>query len=81
MSSRIMLKLKGDMRIVELAKSDAYPSKLRSKYSTSEYYDLSVTREFGRWRIELTLKPLEKTIEKNYQGKLFEDQVEEPRVF
>jgi ribosomal protein S18 acetylase RimI-like enzyme len=76
-----MVKLKGDIGIVELAKSDVYLSKLRSKYLTSEYYDLSVSREFGRWRIELTLKPLEKTIEKDYQGKLFEDHVEEPRVF
>lgn len=76
-----MLKLKGTIEIVELAKSDVYLSKLRSKYSTSEYYDLSVSREFGRWRIELALKPLGKTLEKDYQGKLFEGHLEEPRVF
>lgn len=69
------------IRIVELAKNDAYLSKLKSKYSTSSYYDVSVFRKFGSWRIELILKPLEKTLEKNYQGKLFEDHVEEPRVF
>jgi hypothetical protein len=67
-------------RIVELTKNDAYLSELKSRYSTSTYYDLSVRRESGGWRIELTLKLLESTLEKNYQGKLFEDHVE-PRAF
>ena len=70
-----------ELRIVELTKNDAYLSELKSRYSTSTYYDLSVRRESGGWRIELTLKPLESTLEKNYQGKLFEDHVEEPRAF
>jgi hypothetical protein len=68
-------------RIVELTKNDAYLSELKSRYSTSTYYDLSVRRESGGWRIELTLKPFESTLEKNYEGKLFEDHVEEPRAF
>jgi len=70
-----------DTRIVELTKADAYLSKLESKYSASAYYDLSVHRESECWRIELLLKPFEKVLEKNYQGRLFEDHIEEPRVF
>jgi len=71
----------GDVRIVELGKSDAYLSELRSRYSMSEYYDVSIRREVGLWRTELTLKPLEKTMEKEYKGRLFEDHVEEARIF
>jgi GNAT superfamily N-acetyltransferase len=70
-----------DVRLVELAKSDAYLSELRSRYSTSHYYDISVRGGLGFWKIDLTLKPLGKTLEKDYRGRLFEDHVEEPRVF
>ena len=38
-----------------------------------------MSRDFGR--IELVRKPFEKTLDKNYHGKLFEDHIEEPRVF
>jgi ribosomal protein S18 acetylase RimI-like enzyme len=69
------------MRVVELAKKDAYLREIGSKYSTSHYYDVSITRESESWKIELTRKPFEKTLDKNYHGKLFEDHVEEPRVF
>ncbi len=70
-----------DVSIVELRKDDPYLRELRSKYLTSGYFDLAVSRGCECWRVELTLRPLEKTIEKNYQGKLFEDHIEEPRVF
>jgi ribosomal protein S18 acetylase RimI-like enzyme len=52
-----------------------------SKYSTSHYYDVSVYRESESWRIGLTLKAFANTLDKNYHGKLFEDHIEEPRVF
>ena len=67
--------------VVELAKKDAYQREIGSKHSTSHYYDVSVHRVAKCWRIELTLEAFEKTLEKNYHGKLFEDHIEEPRVF
>jgi len=76
-----MLNQESDIGIIELAKNDAYLRELKSKYFTSCYYDLSVCHSFESWKIDLTLKPLENKLEKNYQGKLFEDHVEEPRVF
>jgi ribosomal protein S18 acetylase RimI-like enzyme len=70
-----------NVRIIELLKNDEYPSKLMSKYSTLGYYDLSIHHGSGFWTAELTFKPLDKALEKNYQGKLFEDHVNEPKVF
>jgi ribosomal protein S18 acetylase RimI-like enzyme len=72
---------RGSVRIVELAKNDAASRKLMSKYSTSSYYDLSIRRESGSWKMSMTLVPMEKKIEKSFEDKLFEDHVEEPRVF
>jgi GNAT superfamily N-acetyltransferase len=69
------------VRLVEITKSEAYLSELRSKHSSSYYYDVSVLRKPGSWKIELTLKPLGRTLEKEYKGRLFEDHIEEPRVF
>jgi GNAT superfamily N-acetyltransferase len=69
------------VRLVEITQNEAYLSELRSKHSTSYYYDVSVLRKPGSWKIELTLKPLERTLEKEYKGRLFEDHIEEPRVF
>ena len=71
----------GEMKIVELVKNDAYPERLISRYSTSSYYDLSICRGIGFWKIELVLKPLEEVREKTFEDRLFEDPVEEPRVF
>ena len=76
-----MMNQESDIRIIELAKNDAYLRELKSKYFTSGYYDLSVCHSFESWTIDLALKPLENKLEKNYQGRLFEDHVEEPRVF
>ncbi len=67
--------------LVELEKKDAYLREIKSDYSTSHYYDVSVLGESGFWKILLVRKPFEKTLDKNYQGKLFEDHIEEPRVF
>jgi len=50
-------------------------------YVTDSFYDLSTMREPGVWKIELNLKPLRKPLEKRYKGRLFEEQVEEPRAF
>lgn len=70
-----------NITLVELQKNDAYLKEIGSKYSTSHYYDVSVQAESGLWRIELVRKPFEKTLDKNYHGRLFEDHIEEPRVF
>lgn len=69
------------VRLVELAKTEAYLKELRYKYSTSQHYDVSVRRERGSWKIKLALKPLGTTLEKGQPGKLFENHIEEPRVF
>jgi ribosomal protein S18 acetylase RimI-like enzyme len=70
-----------DVTMVELAKKDVYLEEIGSEYSASQYYDVSVRRESGAWRVELTCKAFEKTLKKNYHGRLFEDHIEEPRVF
>ncbi|MCJ7422980.1 GNAT family N-acetyltransferase [Candidatus Bathyarchaeota archaeon] len=71
----------GEMKIVELAKNDAYPERLISRYSTPSYYDLSICRGIGFWKMELVLTPMEEVREKTFEDRLFEDHVEEPRVF
>ena len=75
------MKQEHKITIVELQKNDAYLREIGSKYATSHYYDVSVHEERGFWKIELARQPFEKTIDKNYHGKLFEDHVQEPRVF
>jgi ribosomal protein S18 acetylase RimI-like enzyme len=52
-----------------------------SRYSASHYYDVSIHRTSGSWNIELTLKAFDAALEKYYRGKLFEEHVQEPRVF
>jgi ribosomal protein S18 acetylase RimI-like enzyme len=71
----------GNVGVVELAKNDAYLKEIGSKYTSSHFYDVSVGRDSGGWRIDLIRKPFDETLNKNYRGKLFEDHVEEPRVF
>ncbi len=70
-----------DVIVVELSKSDAYLEEIGSRYSSSHYYDVSVRHESGGWIVELTRKPFEVILKKNYHGRLFEDHIEEPRVF
>lgn len=67
--------------IIELEKKDAYLRAIGSAYSSFHYYDVSVLRESAGWRIGLTRKAFDVILNKNYRGKLFEDHVEEPRVF
>lgn len=69
-----------NITLVELQKNDAYLKEIGSEYSTSHYYDALVHSESGSWRIELVRKPFEKTLDKGYHGRLFEDHIEEPRV-
>ena len=69
------------VKIVELRKGDASLPTLIYRYKTSHYYDLRVLRESESWKMELTLKPLEKVCEKCSESRLFEEHVEEPRAF
>jgi len=77
----VMMNQEGNITIVELAKKDVYLREIGSKYSTSHYYDVSVCRESGSWRIELTRKAFDNRLDKNYHGRLFEDHIDEARVF
>jgi ribosomal protein S18 acetylase RimI-like enzyme len=67
--------------IVELYKDDKCLPVLKGKYVTASYYDLFIKCEKEIWRIELSLKPFEKPVEENYEGRFFETHIEEPRVF
>ncbi len=69
------------VKVVELRKGDASLPTLIYRYKTSNYYDLKVLRESESWKMELTLKPLEKVCEKYSESKLFGEYVEEPRAF
>jgi len=75
------LNQEGDVAVVELAKKDAYLREIASEYSSSYYYEVSVFPEPASWRVELTRKAFEIRLDKNYHGRLFEDHVDEPRVF
>ena len=76
-----MLNQGSNVTIVELAKKDAYLREIGSNCSSTHYYDVSVLRGTESWRIELVRKAFEVRLEKAYRGKLFEDHIEEPRVF
>lgn len=69
------------LRIIELVKQDSYLREIESRYSTSHYYDVSVDRGAGSWRILLVRKAFDATLEKNYRGRLFEDHIVEPKAF
>lgn len=67
--------------IIEITKKDAYLRETASSYSKSHYYDVSVRHKSGFWSVELNLKAFERPFDKDYHGKLFENHIEEPRVF
>jgi len=75
------LSQEGNVATVELPKKDAYLREIGSNCSSTHYYDVSVLRGIESWRIELIRKTFEVRLEKKYRGKLFEDHIEEPRVF
>jgi len=70
-----------DVEIVELTKNAARLKEIGSKYTASHYYSVSVFRKPEGWQIELTRKAFGEILEKNYRGRLFEDHIQEPRVF
>jgi ribosomal protein S18 acetylase RimI-like enzyme len=70
-----------EIEISELAKNDACLKEIGSKYTSPHYYDVSISLKSGGWGIELARKAFDMTLAKDYHGKLFEDHVQEPRVF
>jgi ribosomal protein S18 acetylase RimI-like enzyme len=74
-------KSKERISVRELARNEAPRSRLLYDYVTSSYYSLSILKETESWRMELSLKYLEKPLVKSYEQELFAEYVEEPMVF
>jgi ribosomal protein S18 acetylase RimI-like enzyme len=70
-----------NVRIFELFKQKLPFSKLKFRYSTKEHYAVTIRRKKDRWEVKLVLEALLKPIEKRFEGGLFQDFVDEPRVF
>lgn len=70
-----------NVRIIELFKQKLPFSKLKFKYFAKEHYAVTVLHKKDRWEIKLALEALPKPIEKRFEGGLFQDFVDEPRVF
>jgi len=70
-----------NIRIIELFKQKLPFSKLKFKYFTKKHYAVTALREKDRWEITLVLEALPKPIEKQSEGGLFQDFVDEPCVF
>ncbi len=69
------------VRIVEMTKKDGPFPTLSYGYVTDKHYAVVIKRERDSWRVEFSLRTLSNSITKVSQGVLFEDYVEEPRVF
>jgi ribosomal protein S18 acetylase RimI-like enzyme len=70
-----------NVRIIELVKEELAFSKLKFMYFTKEHYAVTVFHKKDGWKIKLVLEALPKQIEKRFEGGLFQDFVDEPRVF
>lgn len=70
-----------NVRIIELFKEELPFSKLKFKYITKEHYGVAVFRKKDGWEIKLVLGALPEPIEKRFEGGLFQDFVDELRVF
>ena len=70
-----------NVRIVELFKEKLSFSKLKFRYFTKEHYVVTVIRKKDGWEIKLVLEALPKPTEKQFEGELFQDFVDELCVF
>ena len=70
-----------NVRIVELARKELQFPKLEFSYFTKEHYAMTILRKNDRWEIKLVLEALPELMEKRFEGGLFQDFVDEPRVF
>lgn len=78
---RIHPNVREQFQIAELTKEDNRLAEIESTYDTSHYYDVLISRNSTSWNIQLTLKRFDTKLSKTYHGKLFEDHIQEPRVF
>lgn len=70
-----------NVRITELVKQKLLFSKLKFRYFTDRNYVVTVFRKKDGWEIRLVLEVSPKPIAKQFEGGLFPDFVDEPRVF
>ncbi len=70
-----------EVAIVELEKGDRPSVRLQYRYTTNSHYAVRITGDASSWSVLLVLKKLPRTIEKQFEGHLFEEFVDEPRVF
>jgi ribosomal protein S18 acetylase RimI-like enzyme len=70
-----------NVRITELARTDASSIKLHYRYLTPAYYDLSICHEADSWKIALALKHFMEPVERASDSRFYEEFVEEPRAF
>ena len=68
-------------RIIELSKEELQFTKLKFKYFTKEHYAVAVLCKKDGWEIKLVLEALPEQIEKQFEGGLFQDFVDEPCIF
>jgi ribosomal protein S18 acetylase RimI-like enzyme len=69
-----------DMKIIELTKDEYKGYPLSYQYTTKFYYDLSLKKKKDI-KMSLKKKKFRKKVEKSFDSKLFEDFVENPKVF
>jgi len=70
-----------NVRIVELVRKELQFPKLEFRYFTKEHYAMTILCRNDRWEIKLVLEALPELMEKRFEGGLFQDFVDEPRVF
>jgi len=68
-------------KIIELHKNTAPHTKLEYEYTTSQHYQLQISKTKKSWTAKLTLQPLPEPVRKEFQASLFADHVKEPRAF
>lgn len=71
----------GRIAIIELTNEEAHLKTIGSDYMVRDYYDVLVLQDRSHWMMKLMRKAFDKNSEKEYHGRLFEDHIDEPRVF
>src|SRR3989337_2175327 len=69
------------LTISELRKDDGPFPQLNYSYVTDKHYALHLSHDQESWHVELPLQRLSKSVPKSSVGSLFQDHVNEPRVF
>jgi len=69
------------LTISELREDDGPFPQLNYSYVTDKHYALHLSHDRESWHVELSLQRLSKSVSKSSMGSLFQDHVDEPRVF